>query len=317
MRVALLLTPLAMLACSFDWNAFDPRLGAASASSTAVTSATGATTGAGGAGATGGGSPSGGGGSAPLGPFDTPQPVAALSDAADDDDPTFTADLLELYFNSARITGEPDVWKSQRSSATDPWGPPVAVPELSSIAFDSNFLIAPDGLTFWLSSERDGQGMTDIFVSSRATRTSAWSTPALVIELNSPSYENVSGILPNGLLMLVDRGDQLHLSTRASLTTPWSPLAPIAELNASPYNSDGWLSPDALTIYFTSDRTGNIDLYVTTRLTDNGVFAEPTAILELNSSEADSDPFLSPDARYIMFSRSVSGGPREIYEASR
>ncbi|HZO17190.1 MAG TPA: hypothetical protein VFB62_28125 [Polyangiaceae bacterium] len=317
-RTVAALSSFVSLACSFDWDLYDPRTGEVSVASTGSgggATQTVSTTGTGGAGGDGGEQS---GGAPPLGPFDPPQLVAALSDPADDDDPTFTADGLELYFNSNR-SGTADVWKSVRDATNEPWGTPEIVLELSSsTAFDSNFLVSPDGLSFWMSSDREGQGLTDIFVSTRSSRTSPWSTPMLVPELNSTTYENPSGILDNLLLLLVDRGDQLHFSTRMSLTDPWTPLVPIAELNVSSYNSDGWLKPDALTIYFTSDRTGNVDLYVTTRRTPNGAFEEPAPVSELNSVELDSDPCLSPDTRYIMFSRTMGGmSPREIYEASR
>jgi len=42
----------------------------------------------------------------------------------------------------------------------------------------------------------------------------------------------------------------------------------------------------------------------------------PTAVDELNTSAAESDPWLSPDRRYIMFAVGPDGD-RNIYEASR
>src|SRR5262252_585029 len=56
--------------------------------------------------------------------FSPPVLVAALSDTASiDEDPTFTGDLLELYFMSTRA-GDRDIWTSTRASADDPWGAP-------------------------------------------------------------------------------------------------------------------------------------------------------------------------------------------------
>jgi hypothetical protein len=319
MRAVVGLASVAWLGCSFDWDSFDPRVVDASATSAqATTSATGgSTTSAGGSGAAGGSAGGGGGGGGALGPWGPPQLVTALSHAADDDDPTFTADLLELYFNTERGT-DPDIWKSTRASSSDAWGPPVEEAALNSLQIETQPMIAPDGLTIWLSSDRAGQGLTDIFISTRATRTSPWSTPTLVVELSSPSYENASTVINGALFMLMDRNDQIHTTSRNMPSDPWGPVTPIAELNVSPINADGWLAPDSLTLIFTSDRAGDPHLYETVRTTPDGVFAMPVSIAELNSTGPDSDPFLSPDARYIMFARGLSlNGPRELYEASR
>src|ERR1044071_9520783 len=62
--------------------------------------------------------------------------VAALSDtSAIDEDPTFTADLLELYFMSTR-SGARDIWTSRRAAAADPWQAPTRVDALDSADSD-------------------------------------------------------------------------------------------------------------------------------------------------------------------------------------
>src|SRR5262245_28394490 len=68
------------------------------------------------------------------GPFGTPTLVSNLSDPSYDDDPTLTADLLEIYFNSLRAGGPGlgDVWKATRASPTFPFGTPVPVTQLNS-----------------------------------------------------------------------------------------------------------------------------------------------------------------------------------------
>src|SRR5262245_38091297 len=63
--------------------------------------------------------------------YPTPTPVGSLSDPADDEDPSFTGDVLELYFSSTRA-GTADIWVSRRTSRTDLWGLPARVSELSS-----------------------------------------------------------------------------------------------------------------------------------------------------------------------------------------
>src|SRR3954466_16353067 len=64
----------------------------------------------------------GGGDAAPSLPprFSAPTLVASLSDPdAIDEDPTLTADVLELYFMSTRA-GNRDIWTARRATAADP-----------------------------------------------------------------------------------------------------------------------------------------------------------------------------------------------------
>ena len=58
--------------------------------------------------------------------FAPPTVVGELSSADEDDDPTLTADALEVYFVSTRAGGQGmgDIWRSVRSTVDDPWSPP-------------------------------------------------------------------------------------------------------------------------------------------------------------------------------------------------
>ena len=48
--------------------------------------------------------------------FDPPQIVAELASNARTDNPTLTADLLEIYFTTDRVSGNGDVWVARRSN---------------------------------------------------------------------------------------------------------------------------------------------------------------------------------------------------------
>ena len=89
----------------------------------------------------------------PRAPFGTPVLVAELADPnADDEDPTFTEDLLELYFMSDR-GGNADIWRSLRAATDDRWGTPTRIVELSSTEIDQTPSVSLDGLTLWFTSE--------------------------------------------------------------------------------------------------------------------------------------------------------------------
>src|ERR1041385_2596536 len=98
-----------------------------------------------------------------------------------DDDPTLTSDLLELYFNRSS-----DIYVSRRSKVSDPWGAPSLVTELSSASGETTPEITSNGLTIFISSDKaPTTGGEDIWMSTRVSRSAAWSTPVHIDALSS------------------------------------------------------------------------------------------------------------------------------------
>jgi hypothetical protein len=276
-----------------------------------------------GGGAVGGGGSGGAGGEYPeLGPFGQIAPVDAINSSDDEDDPCFPADMAELYFNSERDSpGVANIFMSPRVDGDPMWGSPVAVAELNSSDDDSNPVIAPDGLTIWLASRRLSANYA-IFVSTRASRSAKWDAPVIVPALTSPETDFPSAVSPDLLtLWLHSRREDgtdydLYLSRRQSLGSPWDTPAPVAELNTTNSELGGWLRPDGLEVFFDRDGSGSGgELYHALRLDIQAPFLDVQALDELNTPFHDSDPWLSPDRRYIIFTRGPT--PRDIYHAFR
>lgn len=286
-----------LIACSFDWAKHDPR------------EAVIADGGAGGM----GGSNQGG---APPGIWDV-QPLAATAGNHDDDDPSFTADGLELYFNTDR-SGAYDIWASARASSSVPWGAPVAVAELNSPALENRPVVAPDGLTLWLASRRDGQAATDIYVSTRADRASNWSTPVAVDELNDsdePAF--VDSVSPDLRVMVMNLGGDMYLTERPDVGDPWGEPVAIDELNSVAFEGEAWLSGDGLSLYYASGHNGHRDVVMSTRADTAATWPAFESVRDWNSALDDGDPWLDPGGDYAMFSRGPGPGPRQLYEARR
>jgi Tol biopolymer transport system component len=255
---------------------------------------------------------------APLGPWGNVQLISALSDLAVDDDPTVSGDLLELYFNSNRLggLGGGDIWVSKRASAADPWPAPTLDSVLSTAGSETTPEISFDGLTMFTS--RDG----DIYVSTRTNRQTAWSTPVLVDELNTGSTDAASA--PNAALTRIvltsDRGGldaDIYESTRGTPSDTWSTPALVAGVNSGFNDYSPFLDPAGRVMYFDANPTGlDHDLFVTSRSAVDQPFAAPTRIDELSTIENETDPWVSPDGRYMVFERNVAGNA-EIFEASR
>jgi hypothetical protein len=260
------------------------------------------------------------------GAFSPPRLIAELSDPqAQDDDPTLTADRLELYFESNRFDAG-DVFVSRRASVDAPWGAPTLVAELSSTSDDETPEVAADGLTIFLASNRPGGvGGFDVYIATRANREAGWSTPVLVSELNTPLTEAAAATTPD-LLDAVFHADpaaganlDIYEVTRTSIESPWSPRRALAELDTPAVEATPFLMPDGLTIYFISDRpggAGDLDMYVATRPSRDAPFSPPVSVAELNTASAIQDPWLSGDGHHLVFVDDGAGS-EDLYEADR
>ena len=168
-----------------------------------------------------------------------------VNSAYADNGPTIFEDeatgITTLYFT--RQNNPPgsdqgyDIYASTRMGDEGAFGPPVLVPELSSPFRDTRTAIRRDGLEIFLSSGRPGDdvvghsaGSEDLWVSTRATTSDAWSPP---VNLNLVNQQ---------------------------LGGP--------AINSTAFDGAPALSFDGTTLYFFSERAGGFgkrDLYAVTR----------------------------------------------------
>lgn len=252
--------------------------------------------------------------------FSPPTLVQAISDPnADDEDPTFTGDLRELYFSSDRA-GDSDIWVSRRASPADPWGTPTLVGELSSSAIDRSPSVSLDGLSIWFTTDRElFRGR--IWHSTRASTQVAWATPTPVSELASPSFDSAPSIDAAETTMFFSSlhqnsttGIDIYSSTRASVTLPWGTPVRVPGLDTAFDEADPFVAQGGLVVFFTLTRNGQSDLYSSVRRSTDASFLQPWALSDVNSPAIESDPALSVDLLYLMFASSRSNN-MEIYES--
>ena len=259
--------------------------------------------------------------------FSAPVLVAALSDPdAIDEDPTFTADALELYFMSTRAGGR-DIWTARRVTAADSWQSPTRVAELDSGDSDWAPAVSLDGLRIWFASDRDSVGRGQIWQATRASRASAWNPPAPVAELASGSVDFAPAVdaTETTMYMSSDRASaggtgggadfDLYASTRAGSGAAWGAPSAIPGVNGADDEYDPFVAQGGLVVFFTSMRSGMGDIYWSSRRSLAESFAPPIALDDLDSSAYDSDATLSADLGTVMFSSTRSGNA-ELYEAA-
>ena len=241
--------------------------------------------------------------------------VTMVIPGSGDDDPTLTADLLELYFNR---TG--DIYVVRRSAIGQPWSTPARVDEVSdAVANETTPEITSDGLVMFLGSTRTGTvGASDVWMSKRNTRNDPWGTPVRIAALSSPT-ENAASAPTDDLLTIVQIGNpngtdsDLYASARATTSDTWSMPLLIPGANSSANDFSPMLTQDTLTLYFDSNRINtDHDLFVATRSPAAMSFPPPQVITELQTDAQETDPWISPDGRHLFFVRDAV-----LFEASR
>jgi len=270
-----------------------------------------------------------GGDAALLGPFSAAVEVVELNQGAvNSEDPSLTDDLLEVVFSSTRAggVGGVDVWTSTRASIAGGWAVPVLAAAINTASDDTTPEISGDGLTLVVASNRPGgSGLYDLYIATRASRVAPWSAPARITELASSADEFTGSLAPDRRRLVfassrtggVGAGD-IYETTRSSSTDSWS--APVTvSIDSTVDDSAPWLSADGRTLYFGTTRAGGQgmqDIWIATRATPADAWTPPSVVSELNSADNDSDPWLSPDQRTILFSRQTAT-MRNIVMATR
>lgn len=261
--------------------------------------------------------------------FGTPELVTELASAGQSENPTLTADLLEIYFTTDRVSGNSDVWFATRGAASQPFGAPAPVAAVNTPSFETSSAISADGLTLWFGSDRaGGVGEVDVWVATRPTRARAWSTPLNVVALNSPIDDIPRPPGQGGLVMpMASRRNpqsiyQTYLAARPSSGAPFGSPQIISELAFSDRSTvDGCLTDDGLTLFFSSTPTapamdasasadGSVptgDLYVAWRRSFDEPFSVTQPLGDLNTAADERDPWLSPDGKLLFFTSDRDG----------
>jgi len=261
---------------------------------------------------------------APTYRFGTPRLLSELDTSYANENPTLTADLLELIFTSNRGGDSADVWAARRASAQDPFDAPAIVSEVSTSAFDTSPAISLDGLSLYFGSDRSGgAGEVDIWLATRADRTMAWTGLQNVAPLNSSAKDIPRPPGQHGLVMPLGSerdstvGYQTFLAARPSTSQAFGTPVLVPGLAAADAAvADGFLTEDGLTLFYSVTPPDQApDLFMATRASTSAPFSQPAPLGDLNTASDERDPWLSPDGATFFFSSDRSGS-RQIYEVS-
>lgn len=259
--------------------------------------------------------------------FGEPVQVPNVNSLSADLGPSISADGLELYFVSNRDHGADacydDIWVAKRATIEDEWGEPVNLgAPINTAGPEADPSISADGLELYFSdgyppayracaARPGGYGGGDLWVSTRATKDAYWGTPVnLGPEINSGSYDGTPAISADGLSLffssersggygLID----LYVTTRPAKDDPWGPVVNLgAPVNTSIFEVCPQISPDGLSLFFTSDFSrGNI--FVSKRATLAERWEPPKPLDSINTLDSEYFVTFSATGATLYFSR--------------
>jgi hypothetical protein len=204
---------------------------------------------------------------------------------------------------------------------TKPFGAPSLVDGVNSSDDDRWGWQTADQLTIYFSRALAGGNAFDLFVATRAQPEAAF-TGARILATSTMYTEARPVVTGDGLTLYmeyVDSKADIRVATRADTTAEFSAheVLPVVDTAANEFNP--WTSEDGLTLYFTSDRDGFNDIFMTTRASASSSFETPVAVAELNSAYGDYMGALSRDGleMFIGSSRDTNLANGDVFHATR
>lgn len=226
--------------------------------------------------------------------------------------PTFTPDGKTIYF-VRRINGRKmeHIFVSQFENGK--WSAPVVAP-FSGQYFDKEPFVSPDGKRIFFVSKRPLDPASEkkdfnIWVVEK-TKT-GWSAPQnLGPMVNSDGYDNYPAVAANGTLYFGSvraggqgDGDLYRSRLVKGKYTQAENLGDI--INTAENEADPYIAPDESYIIYSADHKGGAgegDLLIS--FNRNGKWTVPQSLgPKINTSEYEYTPLVSPDKKYLFFSR--------------
>ena len=249
-----------------------------------------------------------------------------------------------MVFGKSGGSGYHDLQQSRHNIDTDQWSRPTRLgKETSSRYYEDIPHVTADGLTLliddglWFNPgvtvphRPGGFGAGDIWVATReSTETEFGELENLGAAVNSRYYDGGATLSADGLTLLFDSqrregkgGTDLWMARRDSTDMPWDDAVNVGDtLNSRRNEMHPALSPNGLQLYFSSDREGSYDIWMSSRKSLNDPWNDPVRLDENvnHPNYMEVSPTLSPNGSRLYFSANRSSGPNvlswDIFEVS-
>ena len=241
-----------------------------------------------------------------------------------------SADGLEVYIEKpvkwGIQSGNWDLYVSTRATTNDPWSVPESLgPTVNGPIGDGCASLSSDDLELYFSGRRaGGYGQQDLWVTTRDSKDSDWSTPMnLGPPINTSTQDMTPWIAQDGLELYFssDRPGgygviDIWVATRATQNDEWDEpvnLGPPVNTTAGEYYP--CLSPDGLLLFFSDYDNlsyrirpgghGRSDIWMTRRKSIADPWEEPVNLgSDISTIAYDCQPRLSPDGTVLYFTSS-------------
>jgi hypothetical protein len=267
--------------------------------------------------------------------FGTPAPVTGLDTPASEGDARLTHDELTVYFTRGPSadagvdggTGLTDLFFATRSTTTDPFGAATPITALNTTSYEASPSPTGDDLTLYYTTDKGGlaTGYWDVIAATRNTTADAWGNPSSLLGVSDAGSEQLDVyVLASNLVLYFTSNSStnnypFHLY-RASRATTGDTFAVdtsglLNTINTGNRDRFPVVTPDELTLYFGTDRSGgsDYDIYVSKRASKAVAFGAKTDVTELSTTTDSEVPnWISDDGCRIYFTRSG-----DIYMATK
>ncbi len=246
----------------------------------------------------------------------------AINTSADEYGPAFTPDGATLYF-TRRVNRRDSEFIVFSRFTNGRWTEPQTA-GFSGQYFDKEPCISPGGRRLFFASRRPAAAGAqpnaardfDIWMVERTRQ--GWSAPVrLGSEVNTPNYENYPAVAANGNLYFSSvreggRGSN-DLYRARFVNGRYAQAESLGDaLNTTASDADPFIAPDESYMIFSSTRQGSLgegDLYIS--FNEGGRWTAPRNLgTVVNTPEYEYTPLVTPDGRYLFFSRAWG----EIYQ---
>jgi Tol biopolymer transport system component len=200
------------------------------------------------------------------------------------------------------------------------FGAPAPLTELNTADSEEDPSLPADQLEiFFVSNRLGGPGANDIWTAVRASTSEPFGMANPVGVINTVDGEFHPQVSPDGLSMYMVSNRpggagaaDIYFTTRATRTAPWVTPTRVVELSSP--NADFAAAPDSsgLQLVLGSNRSGSIDLFVSSRTSTTAPWRGPAAIAVLNTAAEEQDGVFAAQGRALYFTK--GGDPALLKE---
>lgn len=191
------------------------------------------------------------------------------------------------------------------------WGTPAKIPGASGAADEDDGTLSQNQLELYF--KRVDAGDANLYMMTRASVTSPWSTPIPLDVLNTTGNDEESPRLSaDDLTLYFGREGQVFRSTRAAVGGAWGAPAPVDTLNTGAYEKWAVACDGGYAMVSRSVTNRGQDLF-------EGTLAggANTALVQLNSTGQEQGTYITTDCLRVYFQSNRAAGQFDIYMASR